>query len=88
MRVVELFKQTQYAPMPVQLQSAVLWAMQKAYFDAVPVDRVKEFQTKLQEFLTIRKTALLDKILAKKQIDAEIEGELTAALDEFKVSFR
>jgi len=87
-RIVELFKQTQYQPMPVQLQAAVLWSMQKGYLDTIPVDRVKEFQNKLQEFLNTRKEALLDKILAKKQIDDEVENELKAALEEFKVVFR
>jgi F-type H+-transporting ATPase subunit alpha len=87
-RIVELFKQTQYQPMPVQLQAAVLWSMQKGYLDAIPVERVKEFQNKLQDFLNTRKEALLDKILAKKQIDEEVEKELKAALEEFKVVFR
>jgi len=87
-RIVELFKQTQYQPMPVQLQAAVLWSMQKGYLDTIPVARVKEFQNKLQEFLNTRKEALLDKILAKKQIDDEVENELKAALEEFKVVFR
>lgn len=87
-RIVELFKQTQYQPMDVQLQAAVLWSMQKGHLDAVPVERVKEFQAKLQDFLTTRKEALLNKILAKKQIDDEVEGELKAALDEFKLVFR
>ncbi|HEY5704474.1 MAG TPA: F0F1 ATP synthase subunit alpha [Terrimicrobiaceae bacterium] len=87
-RIVELFKQTQYQPMYVQLQAAVLWAMQKGYFDPIPVDRVKEFQTKLQEFLSTRKEGILNKILAKKQIDEEIEKDLTTALDEFKVLFK
>jgi F-type H+/Na+-transporting ATPase subunit alpha len=87
-RIVELFKQTQYRPMYVQLQAAVLWAMQKGYLDPIPVDRVKEFQLKLQEFLSTRKEGVLDKILAKKQIDDEVEKELTAALDEFKVLFK
>src|SRR5690606_17303258 len=75
-RIVELFKQSQYQPMPVELQSAVLWSMQNGYMDPIPVDRVKEFQNKLQEFLTIRKEALLNKILANKKIDDEIEAEL------------
>lgn len=87
-RIVELFKQTQYQPMYVQLQAAVLWAMQKGYLDPIPVDRVKEFQLKLQEFLSTRKEELLNKILAKKQFDDEVEKELTAALDEFKVIFK
>jgi len=87
-RVVELFKQTQYQPMDVQLQSAILWSMQKGYLDPVPVERVKEFQKKLQEFLTTRKEEVLNKILAKKQIDEEVEKELKAALEEFKVIFK
>ena len=87
-RIVELFKQTQYQPMYVQLQAAVLWAMQKGYLDPIPVDRVKEFQLKLQEFLSTRKEEVLNKILAKKQFDEEVEKDLTAALDEFKVIFK
>lgn len=87
-RIVELFKQTQYQPMDVQLQAAVLWSMQKGYLDPVPVDRVKEFQKKLQEFLTTRKEEVLNKILAKKQIDEEVEKELKAALEEFQVIFK
>jgi F-type H+-transporting ATPase subunit alpha len=87
-RIVEVFKQTQYQPLDVQLQAAVLWAMQKGYFDPIPVDRVKEFQLKLQEFLTTRKEEVLNKTLAKKQIDDEIDKDLTAALDEFKVLFK
>jgi F-type H+/Na+-transporting ATPase subunit alpha len=87
-RIVELFKQTQYQPMYVQLQAATLWAMQKGYFDPIPVERVKEFQLKLQEFLSTRKEGILNKILAKKQFDEEIEKELGTALDEFKGVFK
>ena len=43
-RIVELFKQIQYNPIPVEEQVAVLWAMQNGYLDPIPVDRVKEFQ--------------------------------------------
>lgn len=87
-RIVELFKQPQYNPLPVELQSAILWSMQNGYVDPIPVERVKEFQNKLQEFLTTRKEALLGRILEKKQIDEEITKELKAALEEFKVVFR
>ena len=48
-RIVELFKQKQYNPIPVEEQVAVLWAMQNGYLDSVPVERVKEFQLKLQD---------------------------------------
>ena len=86
-RIVEIFKQPQYSPMDVELQSAIIWSIQKGYIDSVPVDRMKEFQNKLQDFLATRKSEVLAKILAKKQFDAEIEKELGDAIDEFKTIF-
>jgi len=87
-RIVELFKQQQYSPMAVELQAAVLFAMQNGYVDAIPVDRVKEFQDRLQEFLTTRKVDLLAKILAKGAFDKDLESETKTALDEFKLTFK
>jgi len=83
-RIVELFKQPQYQPLEVQLQAAVIWAMQKGAFDKVDPDKVKDTQNRLQEFLRTRKEDLLGKILVKKQFDEEIEKELQAAIDEFQ----
>jgi F-type H+-transporting ATPase subunit alpha len=82
-RIVELFKQKQYNPIPVELQVAVMWAMQNGFLDSVPVDRVKEFQNKLQDFLETRKESLLVAIREKKQIDSELEGNLKSTLEEF-----
>ena len=83
-RIVELFKQIQYNPIPVEEQVAVLWAMQNGYLDAVPVDKVKQFQVKLQDYLRTRKESVLASIVAKRALDKEIEAELAAALDQFK----
>src|SRR5437588_1499744 len=83
-RIVELFKQIQYNPIPVEEQVAVLWAMQNGYLDSVPVEKVKEFQLKLQEYLSTRKESLLASIVSKGALDKDLEGELTAALDAFK----
>jgi F-type H+/Na+-transporting ATPase subunit alpha len=87
-RIVELFKQTQYNPIPVEEQVAVLWAMQNGYVDAVPVDRVKEFQTKLQDYLRTRKETLMGTIVTKKALDKDLEADLKAALDEFKSTWQ
>ena len=87
-RIVELFKQKQHSPLPVQQQVAVLWAMQNACFDDVPVARVKECQDKLNEFLVTRKSSVLDAIWEKKQIDKDVEAQLKAAVDEFKSTWR
>src|SRR5690348_16093252 len=54
-RIMELFKQPQYSPVSVEVQVAVLWAVQNGYVDAVPVARVKEYQAKLTEYFTTRK---------------------------------
>src|SRR5438445_722708 len=87
-RIVELFKQKQYNPIPVDEQVAVMWAMQNGYLDSVPVERVKEYQLKLQDWLQTRKGALLGTIREKKEIDKELESQLKAALDEFKTIWR
>jgi F-type H+-transporting ATPase subunit alpha len=49
---------------------------------------VKEYQTKLQDWLQTRKTSLLQTIRAKKELDKDIEAQLKAALDEFKTVWR
>jgi F-type H+-transporting ATPase subunit alpha len=87
-RIVELFKQNQYSPIPVEEQVAVLWTMQNGFLDDVPVDRVKDFQKKLQEYLSTRKAAVLTSIRDKKALDKDIEASLKAAVEEFKQTFR
>jgi F-type H+-transporting ATPase subunit alpha len=87
-RIVELFKQKQYNPIAVEEQVAVMWAMQNGYIDPVPVERVKEFQTKLQDYLQTRKESLLASIREKKQLDEELESQLKSALEEFKATWR
>jgi F-type H+-transporting ATPase subunit alpha len=83
-RIVEIFKQPQYNPIPVEVQVAVLWAVQNGYVDDVPVDRVKEFQGKLTEFMTLRKSELLEKIAREKAVSDALAGELKAGVDSFK----
>ncbi len=87
-RIVELFKQKQYNPIPVEEQVAVMWAMQNGYVDPVPVDRVKEFQLKLQDWLQTRKESLLRAIREKRQLDEDLESQLKAAMEEFKTTWQ
>jgi F-type H+-transporting ATPase subunit alpha len=87
-RIVELFKQNQYNPIPVEVQVAVLWAMQNNFLDDVAVEKVKDFQSKLTEFLTTRKQALLDKLRKEAAISDALAGELKAAVSEFKQTYR
>ena len=69
-------------------QVAVMWAMQNGYVDPVPVERVKEFQFKLQDWLQTRKEGLLRSIREKKQLDEDLESQLKGALEEFKTTWQ
>src|SRR5574339_463165 len=82
-RIVELFKQPQYSPIPVETQVAVIWAVQNGYLDDVPVERIKEFQAEWTDFLTTRKGDVLKKISTEKTISDALKGELKAAADQF-----
>lgn len=86
-RIVELFKQQQYQPKSLPIMVANLYAMQKGYFDNVPVDRVRECQAKMEEFLMTRKEALLQTIYDKKSLDGT-EADLKQAIEDFKSSWK
>ena len=87
-RIMEVFKQPQYSPIPVEVQVAVIWAVQNGYVDDVPVERVKEFQTRLTEFLSTRKAELLQKIASEKKITPELSAELKLANDLCKETWK
>jgi F-type H+-transporting ATPase subunit alpha len=87
-RIIELFKQPQYSPIPVEIQVAVIWAVQNGYVDDVPVDRIKEFQAQLTEVLSTRKTELLRKIAHEKALSEALTAELKATADQFKQTWK
>jgi F-type H+/Na+-transporting ATPase subunit alpha len=87
-RIMEVFKQPQHSPVPVEIQVAVIWAVQQGYVDNVPVDRVKPFQAQLTEFLSTRKTELLRKIAQEKALSESLTAELKAAVDQFKETWK
>jgi F-type H+/Na+-transporting ATPase subunit alpha len=82
-RIVELFKQPQYSPVPVDVQVAVIWAVQNGYVDSVPVERIKDFQAAWTDFLVTRKPTVLERIGAEKVLSSELSAELKAAAEQF-----
>jgi len=87
-RIMEIFKQPQYSPIPVELQVAVLWGVQNGYMDDVPVDRVKEFQASLMEFMRTRKAELVRRIAQEKTMSPALTADVKAATDQFKETWR
>ena len=87
-RIVEVFKQPQYNPMPVEVQVAALWTVQNGLMDDVAVDKIKDFQGKLTEYLTSRKAELMGKIHKEKALSDGLIAELKAAVTEFKQTYK
>jgi len=87
-RIVELFNQIQYNPLPVEVQVVVLWAGQNGFVDDVPVAKIKDFQRKLTDFMTTRKTELMTRIAKEKELKDATVNDLKAAVTEFKQTYR
>ena len=83
-RIVELFKQPAFNPVPIELQAAVLWAMQNNYFDPIDVKKIVDAANNLKQFLQTRKQALLDSLRQKAVVDETLAAELKKALEEWK----
>ena len=86
-RIIEVFKQPQYNPIPVEVQVAVLWTVQNGFMDDVPVDSIKDFQAKLTDYLASRKPQLLGRIAKEKALSDSLIAELKAAVAEFKPTY-
>jgi F-type H+-transporting ATPase subunit alpha len=86
-RVMELMKQAQYSPMQVSEMAVSLFAVNKGAFDDVDVKRVLAFESALQQFVKTKYAKLLESIESKKDLDADGEKQLDAAIAEFKKSW-
>jgi F-type H+-transporting ATPase subunit alpha len=86
-RLVELLKQPQYSPLPVEQQVALLYAGVNGFFDTIDVADVRAAQDELIKFMTTRHGNVLASIKEKKQIDDTIKANLESALKEFVQHF-
>jgi F-type H+-transporting ATPase subunit alpha len=83
-RLVELLKQPQYKPMPVEQQVMVIYAGTKGYMDDVPVARIQDFQTTFLQYVDANARALRDKLAQTRDLPSDIEEQLKTALNDFK----
>ena len=82
-RLVEVLKQPQYQPLPVEKQVLMIFAGTNGYLDPVPVESVGQYEQELYKFLDSRKASLLRTLAEKKQFDDALKAEAAAALKEF-----
>lgn len=83
-RTVELLKQPQYQPLPVEEQVAVIFAVTKGYVDDLPVEAVRSFEQGFLRFLHENRPTVLEAIREEKSLSDEITKNLTEAIEEFK----
>jgi F-type H+-transporting ATPase subunit alpha len=86
-RMVELLKQGQYQPLPVEKQVVIIFAGSQGLLDDVPVDAIREFETFLYGWLERRQAALLTEIRDKKEISDALRDSVTKAVNEAKAEF-
>jgi F-type H+-transporting ATPase subunit alpha len=86
-RLVEILKQPQYQPLPVEKQVVIIYAATKGYLDPVPIEEVRRYEEELYRFLEARASNVLTGIADKKILDDEVRGALDAALTEFGKQF-
>jgi F-type H+-transporting ATPase subunit alpha len=87
-RMVELLKQPQYQPMPVEEQVVSLYCGTKGYMDDLEVDHVSKFEREMLEFMRNQKAEILSEIREKETMDEEMNKKVGAAIDEFKKGFK
>ncbi len=82
-RLVEVLKQPQYQPLPVEKQVLMIFAGTNGFLDPVPVEAVGEYELEMYKFVETRKPGILRALDEKKQFDEALKAEMSAALKEF-----
>lgn len=87
-RLVEILKQPQYHPMPVERQVLILYAGTNQFTDKYPVDSMGEYEKQLFEFIESRHAEIFSELIEKEAISDELEEKIKAALTEFDDVFQ
>ncbi len=83
-RMVELLKQEQYKPMAVADQVVSIFAGVNGFIDDVPINKVREFESGLLEYIKEKHPQIREEVVTKKKIDEEFGGQLKQIIGDFK----
>ncbi len=86
-RLIEILKQPQYKPVPVEKQVVIIFAGTSGMLDDLAVEHVRPFEAELSRFMDTSQTALLQEIREKKALDDQLKGKLNTVIKEFKERF-
>ena len=85
--LVEILKQNQYQPLPIEKQILIIWAGTKGYLDDLEVGICRKFEAELYRFAENAHRAVLDEIRTKKALDADLTAKVKSVIEEFKARF-
>jgi F-type H+-transporting ATPase subunit alpha len=86
-RLVEILKQRQYSPVPVEKQIVIIYAAVNGYLDGIEVSLAAEFESGLYQHMDTAGAALQRKLVEKKTLDDEIKQALNTLLGEYREAF-
>ncbi len=87
-RTVEVLKQPQYQPIPVENQVMIMYALTNGHLDDIPVESIRDFETKLYDYMGSVHPDLGNAIREKKRLDDELTEQLKNAVTEFKQGYQ
>jgi F-type H+-transporting ATPase subunit alpha len=87
-RLVEILKQPQYQPLPVEKQALIIFAANNGYVDDYPVSAIRRYETELFSFFEHRHPEVLEELREKKAIAPDLDTRIRAALASFKDQFK
>ncbi|MCR4409712.1 MAG: F0F1 ATP synthase subunit alpha [Candidatus Saccharicenans sp.] len=88
LRLTEVLKQEPYHPLPVEKQILIIYAGNRGFLDEFPVEVIKRYEKELYKFFESKFPSLLQAIASRKQIDLELDGSISQALNEFNQIFK
>jgi F-type H+-transporting ATPase subunit alpha len=87
-RLTEVLKQDQYVPFPVEKQVLIIYAGNRGFLDAIPVQKIRQYEAELYAYMEKERPNVLRQIAEKKTIDASLDEEIAGALQEFNSRFK
>jgi F-type H+-transporting ATPase subunit alpha len=85
--LVEILKQGQYHPLPLEKQIMIIWAATKGYLDDLAIDQCRKFEEELYRFMENAHRPVLEEIAAKKALDEGLTAKVKGCVEEFKKKF-
>ena len=87
-RLVELLKQDQYEPLPVEKQVLIIYAGTNGFIDELPLTALKKYEQELYSFVESKHPDIFADILKKRELDSDLRAKMNKALEEFKAVFK